>query len=107
MKTTKYFLYLLLSFMIISCNSKEDKLVVEVYETSASGNNLTKLEIFLRMKIKKNILVKLLPAQKRQTITGFGGSFTESSASLLNRLSKKNRDKLLKLILEKVVQNIH
>jgi glucosylceramidase len=30
-----------------------------------------------------------------QTITGFGGSFTEASASLLNRLSKDNRDKII------------
>ena len=35
------------------------------------------------------------PEVKFQTITGFGGSFTESSAYLLNRLSKKNRDTIL------------
>ena len=31
-----------------------------------------------------------------QTITGFGGAFTESSAYLLNKLSKKNRDTIIK-----------
>ncbi len=41
------------------------------------------------------ISIKLLPDQKFQTITGFGGSFTESSAYLLNKLSKKNRDLIL------------
>ena len=74
MKTTNYFFYLLISFMIINCTSKEDKLTVEVYETSASGNNLTKLEDFSSDENQENtVLVKLLPAQKRQTITGFGG----------------------------------
>ena len=38
--------YLLLLFMIISCSPKQETLVVEVYETSASGNKLTKLESF-------------------------------------------------------------
>ena len=32
--------------MIISCAPKEEQLVIEVYETSANGNNLTKLENF-------------------------------------------------------------
>ena len=79
--------------MILSCNSKEDKLEVEVYETSASGNNLTKLDDFSTIETQENaIQIKLLPAQKRQTITGFGGSFTESSAYLLNKVSKENRE---------------
>ena len=79
--------------MILSCNSKEDKLEVEVYETSASGNNLTKLDDFSTIDTQENaIQIKLLPAQKRQTITGFGGSFTESSAYLLNKVSKENRE---------------
>ena len=45
------------------------------------------------MKIK--LLSKSNPEEKFQTITGFGGSFTEASASLLNRLSKENRKKIL------------
>ena len=93
MKKINYLLYFLLSFMILSCQTKQDKLIVEVYETSASGNSLTKLENFSSDKNDENLIqVKLLPAQKRQTITGFGGSFTESSASLLNQLSKEKRD---------------
>ncbi|MGK0447396.1 MAG: glucosylceramidase, partial [Polaribacter sp.] len=96
MKKIKYFLYLLLLFMIFSCEIKEDKLLVEVYETSASGNNLTKLDDFSSNESKQAaIKIKLLPAQKRQTITGFGGSFTESSAYLINKLSKQNRDSII------------
>jgi glucosylceramidase len=96
MKITKYFFYLFLLFMIISCQPKQEVLVVEVYETSANGNNLTKLENFSSDEIQKNtIQIKLLPGQKRQIITGFGGSFTESSAYLLNNISKKNRDRII------------
>ena len=96
MKFNKYFLYSFLSLMILSCATKEDQLTVEVYETSANGNNLTKLENFSSDENKGEIIqVTLLPAQKRQTITGFGGSFPESSASLLNRLRKKNRDLII------------
>ncbi|SDR87459.1 glucosylceramidase [Polaribacter sp. KT25b] len=96
MKKTTYFLYTLLSFMILSCQNNQDKLNVEVYETSASGNNLTKLEGFSSDENQKEtIKVKLLPTKKRQTITGFGGAFTESSAYLLNRLSKEKRDTII------------
>jgi glucosylceramidase len=96
MNLNKHFFYLFLSFMIISCQPKQEVLVVEVYETSANGNNLTKLENFSSDEIQKNtIQIKLLPGQKRQIITGFGGSFTESSAYLLNNISKKNRDRII------------
>ncbi|WP_091892609.1 glycoside hydrolase family 30 beta sandwich domain-containing protein [Polaribacter sp. KT25b] len=82
--------------MILSCQNNQDKLNVEVYETSASGNNLTKLEGFSSDENQKEtIKVKLLPTKKRQTITGFGGAFTESSAYLLNRLSKEKRDTII------------
>ncbi len=66
---------------------------MEVYETSASGNKLQRLTEFPAG--DKTVAIKILPDQKFQTITGFGGSFTESSASLLNKLSKQNRDKIL------------
>lgn len=96
MKKTNYFLYTLLSFMILSCQPKPEQLRVEVYETSASGNSLTKLERFSSDENQEEIIqVKLLPAQKRQTITGFGGAFTESSAYLLNRLSKEKRNTII------------
>jgi glucosylceramidase len=96
MKSIKYFFYTFLAFMMLSCNTQNNKLVVEVYETSANGNNLTKLENFSSDEIQENtIQIKLLPGQKRQKITGFGGSFTESSAYLLNNISKKNRDSII------------
>ena len=96
MKTSKYSLVALLIFTIMSCNTekKENKsLEVEVYETSESGNKLTRITEF--SKVDSASVIKILPEQKFQTITGFGGSFTESSAYLLNKLSKKNRDTIL------------
>ncbi|MFY9242394.1 MAG: glycoside hydrolase family 30 protein [Polaribacter sp.] len=96
MKQIKSFFYLLVSIMILSCDVAQDKLVVEVYETSASGNNLKKLENFSEIENQENnVQITLLPEQKLQTITGFGGSFTEASAYLLNKLSKKNRDSII------------
>ena len=40
-------------------------------------------------------MIKLIPEEAYQTITGFGGAFTESSAYLLNKLSKENRKKII------------
>ena len=96
MRSTKYFFYTLLAFMIVSCNVQKENLVVEVYETSVNGNNLKKLNDFSSNENEENMIeIKLLPEQKRQTITGFGGSFTESTAYLLNQISKKNRDSIV------------
>ncbi|MDB9720591.1 glycosyl hydrolase family 30 [Winogradskyella sp.] len=81
-----------------ACKKKE-ALNVEVFETSASGNKLTKLSEF--SKLDSLSVITLLPNKKFQTITGFGGAFTESSAYLLNRLSKKNRDEIIKAYFSK------
>lgn len=90
MRYYHYIAILLLS--IISCQS-EKEMEIEVYETSATGNKLTRLESF--EKAENTIQITINPEEKFQTITGFGGSFTEASAYLLNRLSKENRKKVL------------
>ena len=92
MKSIKYGIYCLL-IMTVSCNEEAKNLNVEVYETSASGNQLTRITEFTSA--DSSSVIKILPEQEFQTITGFGGSFTESSAYLLNKLSKKNRDTIL------------
>ncbi len=79
--------------VLMSCHVKQTPLSVNVFETSASGNKLNKLTEF--SSAAGAVTIRLLPDKKYQTITGFGGSFTEASASLLNRLSKKNRDLIL------------
>jgi len=78
--------------MLSSC-ATDHKLEVEVYETSAAGNKLKKLTAFSAGDEMASINLK--PEEKFQTITGFGGSFTESSAYLLNQLSQENRDKII------------
>jgi len=80
--------------MALSLNSCKENATVEVYETSAQGNALTKIEAVSNA--ENPILIKINSEEKFQIITGFGGSFTESSAYLLNKLSKANRDKILK-----------
>jgi len=81
------------SLMIVSSNPIDNKLVADVYETSAGGNKLTKVSEFTSE--KNSSIIKLDAQQKLQTITGFGGSFTEASAYLLNRLSKDRRDTII------------
>jgi glucosylceramidase len=69
------------------CHVKSNKLSVEVFETSASGNKLKRITEFPSG--NGAVSIRLLPDAKFQTITGFGGSFTEASVYLLNKLSKK------------------
>ena len=99
MKTRKAYIWILLASLMLSCNTKEEQLKVEVYETSASGNKLSKVTEFQSLDVKTTI--ELLPEETFQTITGFGGAFTESSAYLLNKLSKENRDTILKAYFSK------
>ncbi|MEQ9591516.1 MAG: glycoside hydrolase family 30 protein [Cyclobacteriaceae bacterium] len=88
-----YSIILSVIFMGASCNSKVRELEIEVFETSAGGHQLTKVTSFDNS--KEPATLKILPEEKFQTITGFGGSFTEASGSLLNRLSEDSRDKVL------------
>lgn len=93
MKTINPLLCLLFTLVIMSCNEKNNDLEVTILETSANGNKLT--EIKPVAKAENSSSVKILPQEEFQTITGFGGSFTESSAYLLNQVSKENRNKVL------------
>jgi len=79
--------------VFMGCNNQQKKLAVDVYETSASGNQLKKIPEFVSG--DEAISVKLFPNNEFQIITGFGGSFTEASAYLLNKLSEKNRNLVL------------
>jgi glucosylceramidase len=76
-----------------SCNQKQEEWTVEVYETSANGNKLKEVTDFTAGEY--SAIIKIIPQEKFQTITGFGGSFTEASAYLLNQLSSANRAKIL------------
>lgn len=81
-----------ISLSFFSCSSSKE-MKLQVYETSANGNSLKKITDFSQN--SNSITITLNPEEKFQTITGFGGSFTEASASLLNRLSKAKRKEIL------------
>ncbi|MBI9059308.1 MAG: glycoside hydrolase family 30 protein [Labilibaculum sp.] len=93
MKNFKPYLSFLFILVLMGCNAKQNKLSVDVYETSASGNKLTKITEFSAG--NEAVTIQILPDEKYQEIIGFGGSFTESSAYLLNQLSKENRELIL------------
>tara|TARA_Y100000034_G_scaffold133809_1_gene200420 strand:- start:18383 stop:19837 length:1455 start_codon:yes stop_codon:yes gene_type:complete len=84
---------------MIKCKEKEATLVSEIYETSAQGNKLT--PITTSSSGDADFSIVLHPEKEKQTITGFGGAFTEASAYLLNKLSKENRDSILKAYFSK------
>ncbi len=84
---------MLILMTVASCTT-EKSLSVKVFETSESGNKLTAVTEFSASENTSDIILN--PEKKYQTISGFGGAFTESSAYLLNKLSKKNRDEILK-----------
>ena len=92
-RLTPYYIILLISGILSSCTSKKNNLEVEVYETSASGNQLEQLTEFETNAEASSIQIR--PEKTFQTITGFGGSFTEASAYLLNELSDANRQKII------------
>lgn len=86
---------LLIITMALSLNScvSTKEMKVQVYETSANGNSLKKITDFYQN--SNPIIITLNPEEKFQTITGFGGAFTESSAYLVNKLSESNRKKIM------------
>ncbi|HMO33101.1 MAG TPA: glycoside hydrolase family 30 protein [Lacibacter sp.] len=65
----------------------------EMVETSAAGSQLRAVQPLAAS--SSGITIALDPEQRFQQITGFGGSFTEASASLLQRLSPGNRARIL------------
>jgi glucosylceramidase len=93
MKIQKPLLIVLIISMMINAQAQNKNWRVEVYETSAKGNKLTK--IIQSASAENPIVISLNPEKTYQKITGFGGAFTESSAYLMSKLSKKNQKKIL------------
>ena len=81
-----------MAFILDSCKVTKD-LKATVYETSEQGNSLTKITEFSNN--ENTVVIALNTEEKFQTITGFGGAFTESSAYVLNKLSTANRKKVM------------
>ena len=79
---------ILTTLVVMSCQT-EKELNLAVVETSRSGHKLTPVTEFESSENASTITLD--PGKTYQTITGFGGAFTESSAYLLDKLSKENR----------------
>ncbi len=84
--------FISMAFTLNSCKVSQE-LKATVYETSEQGNSLTKITEF--SKSETPVVITLNPDEKFQTITGFGGSFTEASAHLVNKLGEANRKKVM------------
>lgn len=77
-----------------TASAQKDKWKISIYETSAAGRKLG--PIAATAPAANAVTLTIEPGKKYQRITGIGGSFTQSSAHLLNNLSKKNRELILK-----------
>jgi len=96
MKSIFYFIHFILLLMLTSSCQKAAPLEIEVFETSAGGNKLSKIVDFSSINPPaKTAKIAVNVNERYQTITGFGGSFTEASAYLLNQLSEANRNRVL------------
>ena len=80
-------------FIVIGCESENNPMTIQIFETSESGHQLSELTEFPDAEL--TVEISILPEQEFQTITGFGGSFTEASAYLLNQLSRENRMEII------------
>lgn len=88
----KHLLFLVLPFVLMSA-CKNKSLDLEVYETSAAGRKLE--QITALSSTDEAIDIHLKSDEHYQRLSGFGGSFTESTAFLLDSLSPANRERIL------------
>ncbi|WP_421751653.1 glycoside hydrolase family 30 protein [Croceimicrobium sp.] len=83
---------LLLSLVLAACQPQEIAPQLEVYQSSASGDRLKKLNAVLG---QADFQIDLDSTQHFQRIEGFGGAITESSAHLIQALPADQRQALL------------
>src|SRR6056300_1720774 len=67
--------------------------MVRIYETSAKGHLCQ--EIQPESTLENATVMQVNFSEPRQKISGFGGAFTEASASLLNRLSEEKSNEII------------
>jgi glucosylceramidase len=89
----KIILGLFVFSMATQLSAQKKATTVQVFETAANGNKLQRIMESAAAANAVNISISL--KERYQAITGFGGSFTEASAYLLNKLSAANRAKIL------------
>ena len=96
----KFKIILFIGILItITAFMNSPKETITVFETSRGGNQLTQLTNFTS-ELRPSVIA--LDFEKEfQTISGFGGAFTEASAHLLNQMSVTNRSEILKAYFSK------
>ena len=69
----------------------------KIFQTSKSGDKLTPKGAFFLTRSKSNTasLITLSPEKTFQQIVGFGGAFTQASASVLKKMSPAKRQEVL------------
>ncbi len=88
-------LILSLAFLCWSCKKTEKQYQMTIYETNAAGDQLS-LKKPLKELDQIDGTLQLDPEKSYQSILGFGGAFTESSAHLLKQLKPELRTAVLK-----------
>ena len=84
--------FILFTILFSACQFKFT-MEIEGWETNKKGEKMR--EIAFEAQGESDQIIEIFPDQTFQTITGIGGSFTEASAYLLNRLSPENRHAIL------------
>lgn len=90
------FLYFSIGAFILSgCQqSSSPQLAIDAFETAADGTKLAPVKP-TESDRDASLKITIDTSQKFQTITGFGGAFTESSAYLLNKVKPAARERIL------------
>ncbi len=94
-KLTPYALCFMTLFVLVGCGQKTiEELNVSIFQTSAAGDHLKQIELPTTEAAVSGEIV-IYTDVTFQTVTGFGGAFTESSAALLNQISTDKRNQIM------------
>ncbi len=91
---------LILVLILAACNSNRsiNYTKATIIQTSESGDKLARKDSIILSDETNSVIpiIQINPNQKFQQIIGFGGSFTGSSAYVLNQLSKEKRNEVIR-----------
>ncbi len=95
-KTTPLLIIICITILLVLYSCENHTLMkANIYETSAAGRTLEKLAPIENITSDTETSISINPDKQYQTITGFGGSFTESAAYLLTQLSEKKQKEIM------------
>lgn len=92
MKISPFTLTCCLLSSLLSVTATE---TVKVYETSRAGTSFAEVQLDAHPS-DKVVEIRIETTQLKQSVVGFGGSFTESSAYILDQLSEDKRNEVIK-----------